>query len=545
MTTTSSSSNFFNIGYACTTQQLLNGHADKVALKFIFPDQTSVDYTFLDLDTESNKIANFLSTTLSIVEGETVLILLPKTPELFFSFLGSLKHKAITGILFSSLGESAISERIIDSNATCIITKKNFLKKINFSKELYPNLKHILLIDIDEHIDATILSYKKLLAQASTMFIVPPTSPEAPSVLHYTSGSTGKPKGVLHHHRSLALQKKTFREVLSVQENDIYWCTADQGWVTGVSYGIIGPWSNGTTQIQYAGAYTPEVWFNILESEQVNVWYTAPTALRMLMKEDEALFTNYELHHLRHISSVGEPLNPEIISWGKEVLGKDIYDTWFQTETGAIMIANRPGLPIKAGSMGKSSCNEIFPVIISDDGVPLPPKSEGNLCLVAPFSSLFSTYLHYPDIYQKKFIHSYYFSGDRAYQDEDGYLWFLGRADDIINTAGHLVSPFEVESALLEHSAVSESAVIGVSDPLLYEKVVAFVSLKSGYQPSKEVELQIRLHVSNRVSSTATPQEVYFIDDIPKNNSGKIMRRILKKQYINEDVGDTSTLMGS
>jgi acetyl-CoA synthetase len=406
---------------------------------------------------------------------------------------------------------------------------------------MLPHLKHILVIDNDHHLDSNILSYQLLMTNASADFISPKTSPNTPSVLHYTSGSTAKPKGVLHVHGSLPMQSETSQNVLQLDENDIFWCTADQGWVTGTSYGIIGPWSLGVTQIHYGGVYDPAKWFEIIQTEKVSIWYTAPTALRMLMREERSFYSKYDLSHLRHIFSVGEPLNPEVIQWSRDVLHRDIYDTWFQTETGAIMIANRPGLEIRLGSMGKP-VHDIDPVIADSDARPMTDGEQGNLTIKAGWPSMFVTYLNNHMAYQKKFIDGKYFTGDIAVKDQDGYYWFKGRSDDVINTGGHLISPFEVESALLELQEVAESGVIGAFDNILFEKVVAFVHLNKGFTPSLELQLKIRLYISNKVSTLATPQEIIFCDFIPKNKSGKIMRRVLKARYLGQDLGDTSTL---
>lgn len=335
----------------------------------------------------------------------------------------------------------------------------------------------------------------------------------------------------------------TGQTVLGLKQDDVFWCTADQGWVTGTSYGIIAPWSNGITQLHYGGGYSARTWLSLLEREKITVWYSSPTALRMLMLEEEELFTSFDLSSLRAIYSVGEPLNPEVIAWSRRVLGHDIYDTWFQTETGAIMIANRPGLEIRPGSMGKP-LPDIEPAILADDGTPLPDGQQGNLCLRAGWASMFTTYLNNDAAYRSKFRNGWYYTGDTARRDKDGYYWFMGRNDDVINTAGHLVSPFELESALIEVEEVAEAGVIGAPDELLFEKVVAFVSLQGKYPPSKELEIKIRLHVSNRVSSIATPQEIHFCTGIPKNRSGKIMRRVLKARYLGTDEGDTSTMEG-
>lgn len=530
----------FNIGHICTRQQCEMGLADKVAMRWIPAAGTRRDYTFLDLDRESSRFANGLR-GLGFAPGDVLFTFLPKQPEQFFSFLGALKLQLVTGTLFANFGEEALLDRLGDARATVIVTKKSFLKKLLRIRGQLPALRTIIVVDSDEDLAEDILSYSRLVSGASSDFSTQPTGPDVPSVLHYTSGSTGKPKGVLHRHNSILHQYRTTAEILDLKYDDIFWCTADQGWVTGTSYGIIGPWSHGVTQVQFGGSYDAESWFQLLENEKVTVWYTAPTALRMLLREDPVLFGRFDLSRLRHICSVGEPLNPEVIHWSRRVLGKEVYDTWFQTETGAIMIANRPGLAVRPGSMGKP-VEGIEPAILADDGSPVADGSQGNLCVKMGWPSMFITYLNNESAYLSKFRNDWYYTGDTAYRDGDGYFWFMGRSDDVINTAGHLVSPFEVESALLEIEEVAESGVVGAPNDLLFEKVVAFVCLHKQFAWSRELELKIRLHVSNKVSSIATPQEVVLVDSIPKNKSGKIMRRVLKARYLGTDTGDLSTL---
>ncbi|MBV5283949.1 MAG: AMP-binding protein [Paludibacter sp.] len=530
----------YNIGHICTTQQLENGLADKVAMRWISANDDRKDYTFADLDNESNRFANVLQ-KLGADAGDVFFTFLPKMPEQFFSILGMLKMKLITGTLFANFGDDALLDRLGDSKAKGIITKKSFLKKINRIRDQLPALRWIIIVDGDDHIEDDIFSYSRLMSEASAYFITSPTSPDTPSVLHYTSGSTGKPKGVLHCHNSILHQHATTKNVLGLNIYDVFWCTADQGWVTGTSYGIIGPWCQGVTQVHYGGGYDAEAWFRLLQDEKVTVWYTAPTALRMLLREDATLFSSFDLSSLRHICSVGEPLNPEVITWARRTLGKEIYDTWFQTETGGIMIANRPGLTIRPGSMGKP-VEGIEPAILADDGAMVADGEQGDLCVKAGWPSMFITFINNEQAYNSKFRDGWYYTGDTAIRDADGYYWFMGRSDDIINTGGHLVSPFEVESALLEIEEIAESGVIAAPHEILFEKVVAFVCLHQQFEFTKELELKIRLYVSNKVSSIATPQEIIPIAAIPKNKSGKIMRRILKAQYLGTEIGDISTL---
>lgn len=530
-----------NIGYLCTTAHVLKGQGERVAMRWIDARGERGSYTFLDLDKESNRFANLLE-SLGFAPGDVFFTFLPKMPEQFFAFLGALKARLICGTLFSNFGEDALLDRLGDSGAKGIITKKSFLKKLERIRERLPDLEFIILVDDPGETPADgVLGYAALRKGASEQYAVAPTDPDTPSVLHYTSGSTGKPKGVLHRHGSVEHQVATTRDVLGLGPDDVFWCTADQGWVTGTSYGIIGPWCLGVTQVHYGGTYDASRWFEILSGEGVTVWYSAPTALRMLLREKDQLVGGFRLDKLRAIFSVGEPLNPEVIHWARRVLKRDIFDTWFQTETGAIMISNRPGMEIRPGSMGKPVAG-IQAVIVADDGSPVPAGQQGNLCLVPGWPSMFVGYFHHEDVYRQKFRDGLYYTGDTALVAPDGYFWFMGRSDDVINTAGHLVSPFEVESALLEVAEVAESGVIGAPDPLLFEKVVAFVALREGDAPSPDLELKLKLYVSNKVSSVAAPQEIFFCESIPKNKSGKIMRRILKARYLGEDPGDVSTM---
>lgn len=530
----------YNIGHICTRQQCDNGLGDHVACRWISATGARQNITFAELDLQSNKFARVLD-SLGFVYGDILFTLLPKSPEQFFCFLGGLKKQLICGPLFANFGDEALRDRLRDAQAKGIVTRKSFLKKINRILGQLPTLSTVLVIDLEDHQSDRILSYPKLMETAIETFDTPLTSPQTPSVLHYTSGSTGKPKGVVHAHQSVLMQNATTRQILQLKSDDIYWCTADQGWVTGTSYGIIGPWSLGVTQVHFGGSYNGARWLELLADERVSVWYTAPTALRMLMSDLATTPGSSNLTALRAIFSVGEPLNPEVIQWARTTLHKEIYDTWFQTETGAIMIANRPGVAIRPGSMGIVA-DGVEAAVVSDSGESVAPGQIGFLSLKSGWSSMFLNYLNNDLAYREKFQGNYYFTGDKAMQDADGYFWFKGRDDDIINTGGHLISPFEIESVLLEHKEVAESGVVGVPDSILYEKIIAFVKLNRGFEPDKELEIKLRLWISNRLSTIATPYELIFIDEIPKNKSGKIMRRVLKSRYLGHDCGDITTL---
>ena len=529
-----------NIGSICTTLQCQRGNAHKTALRLVNPDLSRTDHSFGDLDCLSNRFANLLEAA-GVRPGEVVLIFLPKQLEVFTSFLGTLKHRSIGGILFSNFGKEALLERMLDCSARVLVTKQSLFGKIKDIWPQLPALEKVILTDLDQHHSERVLSYSQLMAQFAETYTPAATDPQDPAILHYTSGSTGKPKGVLHVHGAIEHHLRTMDEVLQVEEDDIYWCTADQAWVTGVTYGIIGPWAKGITQVHYAGNFGAVEWFEILKQEKVTIWYTAPTALRMLIQQQDLVMGKYDLPFLKRVYSVGEPLNPEIQDWVERVMRKDVYDTWFQTETGGIMIANRPGLPIRKGSMGKP-LSTISAAVISDDDQVLPPDRMGNLRLRKGWPSMFRTYLNMQQTYDQKFHGDYYDTGDQARIDTDGYFWFVGRLDDVINTSGHLVGPFEVESALMQLDEVVDVAVFGAPDEMLYEKIVACLVLKEGCAWSKTLEVKCRVKVSTQISPVAVPSEFIITDKIPKNRSGKIMRRVMRARFLNLDAGDISTM---
>lgn len=528
-----------NIGYLCTDWQVEQGRGDKTALIWLSSNLDSTIYSFRELNEKSNQFANVLK-ELGVHKGDKIMLLLPRIPELFIFFLGTLKAGVNACILFNSIGGETLRNRILDSETNWIVTNKNFLFKIDEIEEELPEKFKILILGDDIQSEKRI-GLDVFIQQAEKSFEPLTTNKDQPSHFHFTSGSTGKPKGVQHVHAAVEAIASSFMEVMQPNPDDLYWCTADQGWVTGVSYGIIGPWVNGITQVQFEGNFNAELWMKILEKYHVNILYSAPTVFRMLMLNDDSFFRQFDISVLKRIYCVGEPLNPVIVEWCRRVLGKDIYDTWFQTETGSIMIANRPGLEVRPGSMGRP-LSYIDAAILNDKGKPLPPLEKGLLCIKKPWSSMFVEYMNDLRTYHDKFMGGFYSSGDIAFSDHDGYYWFIGRNDDVINTAGHLVSPFEVESALLEMDEVTDVGVVGVPDDVLYEKIVAFVVKNNKKTDERQTELKMKLHVSNKVSSMAAPKEIIFVDSIPKTKSGKIMRRVLRNRYLNLDLGDLSTL---
>jgi acetyl-CoA synthetase len=418
-------------------------------------------------------------------------------------------------------------------------------KKIVPLLDRLPGLKFILLTDIDEDRSDKILSLKKWMEEMSDDFIIPPTDPEDPALLHFTSGTTGMPKGALHMHKAVITHYITGKYVLDFHPEDIFWCTADPGWVTGTSYGIISPLTHGITNITDEADFDAERWYSILEKEKVTIWYTAPTAIRRLMRLNINPMKEYDLSNLRLICSVGEPLNPEAVEWGIKTFGMPIMDNWWQTETGGIMISNFPSMKVKPGSMGKPIPGIEAAIVHIKNGNTFQedtPGVAGELALKKGWPSMFRKYLHEEERYKKCFAGDWYLTGDLAKKDKDGYYWFIGRADDIIKTSGHMVGPFEVESALMEHEAVAEAGVIGKPDPMTGELVKAFVALKTGFDPSDELKQELIGFTRKKLGPAIAPKELEFIKQLPKTRSGKIMRRLLKARELGLEEGDLSTL---
>lgn len=536
--------NIINIGWYCSDRICLMGKANKPGL--IWEGSTGVEkrYTYNDIRLNSNTIARFLQ-NLGIKPEDRVCLFMDKIPELYIGFLGILKMGAIAQPLFSAFGDDSLFIRLDNAQTTAIITQKKHLPKVRKIINKMPYMKHIIIVDADPEkpLADREVAFDMAKAEKIETFDFHPTTAESPSVLHYTSGTTGQPKGVKHVHYSLISQYLTSKWVLDLRDDDIYWCTADPGWVTGTSYGIIGAFSNGVTQCVLDAGFSADNWYRFIEKHRISMWYSAPTAIRSLMKAGEEAIKKYDLSSLRHLASVGEPLNPEAVIWSERVFGKPFLDTYWQTETGSIMISNYPGMKIKPGSMGKPFPGITATVIHPETFEPILEKGKIGLIAIKPgWPAMMRTYWNNEETYRKKFQNGWYLPGDRSSIDNEGYFWFVGRDDDVINTGGHLVSPFEVESALLEHPAVAESAVVAKPDFVNMEVVKAFVTLKPGFTASKDLDLDIMNFVRKKLSPLAMPQEIEFIDSLPKTRSGKIMRRILHAKEWGEEIGDTSTL---
>ena len=542
-----------NIAHEAVARHARGRLAGKVALRCLARtadggQPIATDITYAQLQIATNQFANVLH-DLGIGEGDRVFALAPRVPGLYIAALGTLKKLAVFCPLFPAFGPEPIKTRMSLGRARVLVTTAAlYARKIAPLRASLPHLTQVLILDDAAELaaDPSVRSLAPLLDAASTAYQIPPTDPETPALLHFTSGTTGMPKGALHVHAAVIAHHITGKYALDLHPDDVYWCTADPGWVTGTSYGIVAPLTNGVTMIVDEEDFDAARWYGILQDQSVTVWYTAPTAIRMLIKAGADLPRRFRLDKLRFAASVGEPLNPEAVVWGEQTLGVPFHDNWWQTETGGIMIANFASMAIKAGSMGKPLPGVDAAIVRETPGGALEsidePDTPGELALKVGWPSMFRTYVGEEERYRKCFRAGWYLSGDLARRDADGYYWFVGRADDVIKSAGHLIGPFEVESVLMEHPAVAEAAVIGKPDPIVMEVVKAFVSLRTGFEPSPALHRELLAHTRRRLGPAVAPREIEFRESLPKTRSGKIMRRLLKAQELGLPIGDTSTL---
>lgn len=537
------SDNILNAAYTAIDRHNNTSAKHKIAMYYEGEAGIKEQYTFGELSELSNRFANVLS-KFEVGRGDRVFIFLPRIPELYISFLGILKTGAIAGTLFSAFQEQALLDRLESSQAKVLITNAQLYPRVLKIKKQLPHLKNIIIVERGADKipnEKNIILFRGQLLQTKSDFKIRHMKKDDPAFMLYTSGTTGKPKGVVHRHLAIIEQYITTKWALDLKESDTYWCTADPGWVTGIVYGILGPWANGISEVVYDGRFDSTKWYEMIQNYKVTVWYTAPTAVRMLMAEGLGKIRKFDLSSLRFLGSVGEPLNPEAIVWGLKAFGLPFHDNWWQTELGSIAIANYKSMDIKPGSMGKPFPG-IEAGIVDDKGQALSNNKEGNLCLRPNFPSLMEKIWRRHNKYKSYFKKGWYISGDRAWKDKDGYFWFVGRADDVIKTSGERVGPFEVESALVEHPSVVEAGVIGKPDQLRGEIVKAFVVLKKDVKPSDKLKIELSDFVKHHLAGHAYPREVEFIDKLPKTRSGKIMRRILKAKELGLPIGDTSTL---
>ena len=534
-----------NNAYEAVDRHVNNGKGKQKALIWIGKNGAEETYTYSQFKEESDKFGQVMK-NLGMQRADKVFIFMDRIPELYFAAMGILKAGGVIAPLFSAFGPDPVRDRMEDAGASFLITTPELKAKIDSMLPEIKTLQKVIVIDKQNSSnikpDEKVLLYYDLMNKVTAAeFVLEPTTQYDFSIMHYTSGSTGKPKGVLHRHQAVVQQWLTGKWALDLKEGDIYFCTADPGWVTGTSYGMMAPWTNCVTQIIYEGGFGATSWYEIIQKYGVTVWYTAPTAIRLLMRAGEAVVQRYDLTSLRFIGSVGEPLNPEAVVWGNRNYKMPIHDNWWQTETGAIMCANYPTTNIRPGSMGKP-----FPGVtmgILDDQYNELGVGESGILAVRPgWPSQMFAYWQQDEMYNSRFKKGWYITGDQASIDEDGYFWFQGRADDVINTAGHLVGPFEVESALIEHEAVAEAGVIGKPDPIAMEVVKAFVTLNPDYEATDQLRRELIGFARDKLSAGVAPREIDFIDVMPKTRSGKIMRRLLKARELGLPEGDTSTL---
>jgi len=533
-----------NIAHEAVDRHATGERGRTVALRWLGKNGERVDITYAELAERTARFANVLR-TLGVAPGEGVFVMLGRVPELYVAVLGALKAKCVVSPLFSAFGPEPIATRLgIGEGRVLVTSPELYARKVAAIRAQLPSLAHVLVTGTAP--PGRTAALDPLLAEASPDFTIPATDPEDPALLHFTSGTTGRPKGASHVHQAVVAHHVTGRFALDLQPRDIFWCTADPGWVTGTSYGIISPLTNHLTNLVVEAEFDAGYWYETLAAEKVTVWYTAPTAIRMLMKLGRDALEGHDLSALRFMASVGEPLNPEAVLWGQEAFGMPFHDNWWQTETGGIMIANYAAMDVKPGSMGRPvpGINAAIVERMPDGGVSpvAAPMVEGELALEAGWPSMMRGYLHEEARYRKCFVDGWYLTGDLAKRDAEGYYWFVGRADDVIKSSGHLIGPFEVESILVEHPAVAEAGVIGIPDPVAGELVKAFVALKPGFDGDETLRRDILGHARKRLGAAVAPKAIDFRSNLPKTRSGKIMRRLLKARELGLPEGDLSTL---
>ena len=541
-----------NIAYEAVDRHVHGGLGERCAIRWLRRSGGVEELSYRGMQERSNRFANLLA-DLGVERGERVFCFTGRIPALYATVLGTLKRGAVFCPLFSAFGPEPARQRLQLGDARVLVTTPAlYSKKIAPIRDNLPGLKHVLLAGEGGPVGGT-LGFDELMAAADPVFEIPPTDPDEPALLHFTSGTTGTPKGAVHVHEAVVAHHATGQLALDLHRDDVFWCTADPGWVTGTSYGIVSPLTNGVTSIVDEAEFDAERWYRTLQDQRVSVWYTAPTAIRRLMRGGPELPRSFDLSGLRFIASVGEPLNPEAVVWGNETLGLPIHDNWWQTETGGIMISNYASMEIRPGSMGKPLpgvdagilARDENDELVLEDGEPVEITEsgvEGELALRPGWPSMFRGYLNEDERYRRCFAGAWYRTGDLARCDADGYYWFVGRGDDVIKSAGHLIGPFEVESVLMAHPAVAEAGVIGKPDPVAGARIKGFVLLASGAQPSDELRRDILGFARVQLGPAVAPKELDFVDDLPRTRSGKIMRRLLKARELGLPEGDVSTL---
>jgi len=555
-----------NAAYNCVDRHAKGARRDKTAIIWVGEPGDSRSLTFADLEREVNRFANALK-SLGVKKGDRVAIYLGMVPELAIAMLACAKIGAPHSIVFGGFSADSLRERINDAQAKVVITGDGAWRrghvvplKANVDEALTstPSIEKVVVVErVGKAAQITMqpgrdLWWHDLVANAPDQCDPEPMDAEDILYILYTSGTTGKPKGVVHTSAGyLVGTATTHRMIFDIKENDIYWCTADIGWVTGHSYIIYGPLTNGTTVLMYEGS--PDFpdrgrFWSIVERYRVNILYTAPTAIRAFMRWGTEWPAKYDLSSLRVIGTVGEPINPEAWIWYHENIGRErcpIVDTWWQTETGMILITPLPGITATKPGSATRPFPGVEAEVLDEKGQPVGPGAGGYLVLTRPWPAMFRTIYGDPDRYVRQYWSRYpgkYFTGDGAKIDEDGYFWLLGRVDDVMNVAGHRISTYEVESALVDHPAVAEAAVIGRTHELKGQGIAGFVTLKEGIAPSETLKDELKQHVVKKIGPIARPDDIFFAAELPKTRSAKIMRRLLRDVAEGRVLGDTTTL---
>lgn len=538
---------------------------DKVAIFWEGEKEDRRAITYGQLYDHVQRLANSLK-SLGVKKGDRVTIYLPMVPELVIAILACARIGAIHSVIFSGFSASSIKDRVLDSQSKVIITADGGFRRGNIVKlketidsaiEGLSFVEHVIVLrraGNQVSFGKKDCEWEELLKNSSNVCEAEQLPSDHPLYILYTSGTTGKPKGVLHDTGGyLTHISATFRWAFDIQDSDVYFCTADIGWVTGHSYVAYGPLLCGASQVMYEGAPdypTPARMWDIIQRYKVTILYTTPTALRMFMKYGDSIPNSYDLSSLRLLGTVGEPINPEVWRWYYTTIGKNkcpIIDTWWQTETGGMMISPLPGIetiPLKPGS-GTLPIPGVDLAVVDENGKEVESETKGYLIIRKPWPGMLLTLWgddeKYKSVYWSKYPGSYY-TGDYAIKDKDGYFWLLGRADDVLKVAGHRIGTAELESSLVSHKSVSEAAVCGIADPLKGEAIIAFLVPKEGVAVSESLKREVVDAVRKQIGPIATPQEMYFVSKLPKTRSGKIMRRLLKAIANNEKIGDISTL---
>ena len=550
-----------NITYNCLDRHVHNGRRNKVA--FIYTNESGYEekITYGELLSRVNQFANGLK-SLGVEKGDRIAIYMPPTPEQIVAMLACARIGAIHSVVYAGFSSQALKTRIDDAEAKLVICStwtKRRGKKVDLKAivdEAVPQCASVEKVIVSQRESDDYILYEQevdfheLAGQQSQHLEAEATDAEDPLYILYTSGTTGKPKGVLHTHGGYNLfTHYSMKTIFDVHENDIYWCAADTGWVTGHSYIVYGPLSVGVTSVLYEGAPDypdPGIWWRLIERYGVNSFYTAPTAVRLFMKFGETYPLQSDLSSLRIIGSVGEPINPEAWQWYYKNIGYQqcaVVDTWWQTETGGHMIVTPPAGKQKPGKSGRQFFG-IQADVVDKNGESVDADQVGFLVIKRPWPGALRNCWNQPDRFEEYWTHikPYYFAGDLATRDKDGYIMILGRSDDVLTVSGHRIGTAEVEGALVSHSSVAEAAVIGIPDEIKGQSIKAFVILKQGTEFSESLSEKIKQQVRQELGALAIPKAIEAVDSLPKTRSGKIMRRVLKARETGEDIGDTSTL---